>query len=99
MYFMLCKDSPGSIADDGGATEEEFDYPGGNEPVDLAGGRRTTSSQHRAEEKDRRMEERKTKVLNLLSKLQDDSAHQADNNTGCSNFEDCESHHKHNSIN
>lgn len=44
----------------------------------------------RSPEQDRGMEERKTKALNLLSKLQEDSLHQPNGNKGRSNFEDCE---------
>lgn len=42
------------------------------------------------EEEERRMEERKTKALSMLSKLQDDRPRrQANGNKGRSNFEDC----------
>lgn len=85
---MLSASAPGSSADEGGPTEEESNYPGWKEQAESSdGGRRTN---HRAEEKDRRMEERKTKVLNMLSKLEDDTPRQPSGNKGCSNFEDCE---------
>ncbi|XP_062300216.1 uncharacterized protein LOC134004836 [Scomber scombrus] len=82
----LCNSNHGSSADEGGPTEEESNYPGWKEQAESSdGGRRTN---HRAEEKDRRMEERKTKVLNMLSKMQDDTPRQPSGNKGCSNFED-----------
>ncbi|KAM7367245.1 hypothetical protein PAMP_015160 [Pampus punctatissimus] len=72
--YSPCKSNNGSSTDEGGPTEEESNYPGWKE--------------HRAEEKDRRMEERKTKALNMFSKLQEDTPRQPSSNTGCSNFED-----------
>lgn len=67
-----------------GPNEEESSYPGWREVESPAGGRRPESLDHR------RMEERKTKVLNMLSKLQDDTPCQPNSNHGCSNFEECE---------
>lgn len=82
MYFML--HAPGS-------DEGESNYPGRRDHVESsAGGRRPESVDHGAEEEDRRMEERKTKVLSILSKLQDDAPRQPNSNKGRSNFEDCE---------
>ncbi|XP_073336984.1 uncharacterized protein [Pagrus major] len=43
---------------------------------------------HSTVEKDRRMEERKTKALSMMSKLQDHRPRQANGNKGRSNFED-----------
>lgn len=40
--------------------------------------------------KERRMEERKTKVLDMFSKLQDSRPHQPRSTQSHSNFEDCE---------
>ncbi|XP_037615720.1 uncharacterized protein LOC119482364 isoform X1 [Sebastes umbrosus] len=82
-----CVSNHGSSTDEGGPTEEEEDanYPGWRDRVESsAGGRRPS----RSEEKDRRMEERKTKVLNMLSQLQDDTPRQPSSNKGSSNFED-----------
>ncbi|XP_042367685.1 histone-lysine N-methyltransferase 2B [Plectropomus leopardus] len=82
-----CVSNQGSSTDEGGPTEEEANYPGWRDHVESsAGGRRPGSD--RTAEKDREMEERKTKVLNLLSKLQDDTPHQPSNSKGCSNFDD-----------
>ncbi|KAM7378390.1 hypothetical protein PAMA_013342 [Pampus argenteus] len=72
--YSPCKSNRGSSTDEGGPAEEESNYPGWKE--------------HRAEEKDRRMEERKTKALNMFSKLQEDTPRQSSSNAGCSNFED-----------
>ncbi|KAM4569994.1 uncharacterized protein PAE49_009251 isoform 2-T2 [Odontesthes bonariensis] len=69
---------------DGSPTEEEPNYPGRSDQVQ----RRPESPDHRAVEKDRRMEERKTKVLNILSKLQDNTPRQSKTNKSHSNFED-----------
>lgn len=79
-----------SAPDEGGPTEEEANYPGWRDLESSAGGRRPGSVDQRTEEKDRRTEERKTKVLNMLSKLQDDTPRQPSSNKGRSNFEDCE---------
>ncbi|XP_027147733.1 uncharacterized protein LOC113748379 [Larimichthys crocea] len=74
---------------DHGSDEGESNYPGRRDHVESsAGGRRPESVDHGAEEEDRRMEERKTKVLSILSKLQDDAPRQPNSNKGRSNFED-----------
>ncbi|XP_068573341.1 histone-lysine N-methyltransferase 2D isoform X1 [Cebidichthys violaceus] len=85
-----CVSDHGSSRVEGGPTEEEeANYPGWGDRVESsAEGRRPGSVDDRTEEKDGRMEERKTKVLNLLSKLQDDTPRQPNSNKGCSNFED-----------
>ncbi|XP_059182378.1 uncharacterized protein LOC131961126 [Centropristis striata] len=90
MNLLPVSSSTGSSTEEGGPTEEEeANYPGWRDQVESsAGGRRPKSLDHRSEEKDRRMEERKTKVLNMLSKLQDDKPHQPNSNKGRSNFED-----------
>lgn len=90
IYFVLYLSAPGSNTDKGGPTEEEDIYPGWREVESSAGGRRPGSLDQKLEEKDRRMEERKTKVLNILSKLQDATPRQPKSNKGHSNFEDCE---------
>ncbi|XP_032361514.1 histone-lysine N-methyltransferase 2D [Etheostoma spectabile] len=77
-----------SIHDKGGHTEEEAVYPGWREVESSAGGRRPRSLDHKLEEKDRRMGERTTKVLNILSKLQDTTPRQPKSNKEHSNFED-----------
>ncbi|XP_037837031.1 flocculation protein FLO11 isoform X2 [Kryptolebias marmoratus] len=46
------------------------------------------SAEGRAEERDPRLEERKTKVLNMLSKLQDNTPRQSKSSKSRSNFED-----------
>ncbi|XP_034719463.1 uncharacterized protein LOC117938729 [Etheostoma cragini] len=74
--------------DNGGPTEEEAIYPGWREVESSPGGRRPRSLDHKLEEKDRRMEERKTKVLNILSKLQDITPRRPKSSKGHSNFED-----------
>lgn len=91
MYFTFYLSAPGSSTDEKGPAEGESNYPGWRDQVESsAGGRRPGSLDHRTEEKDRRMEERKTKVLNMLSKLQDDTPRRPNSNKGRSNFEDCE---------
>ncbi|KAM8910567.1 uncharacterized protein AB9W97_006888 isoform 2-T2 [Spinachia spinachia] len=77
---------PGSSAGEGGPPEEAEEA---NQPIESsAAGRRPASLGDRSDEKNRRMEERKTKVLSLLSKLQDDAPRQPKGNQGCSNFQD-----------
>ncbi|XP_054481033.1 uncharacterized protein LOC129112825 [Anoplopoma fimbria] len=84
-----CVSNHGSSRVEGGPTEEEANYPGWEDQVEAsAEGRRPGSLDHRTEEKDRRMEERKTKVLSLLSKLQDNTPRKPNTSKGCSNFED-----------
>lgn len=83
MLYYLCR--PGSSTHEGAPTEEGANYQG--ESSD--GGRSPESVEDRTEEKERRMEERKMKVLNVLSKLQDDTPRQNKSSKGCSNFEDC----------
>lgn len=86
---MLYLSASGS--DEGGPIEEESNYPGRGEQVEYSdGGRRPGSLDNRIEEIHRRMEEKKTKVLSILSKLQDETPHQQSSNNGRSNFEDCE---------
>lgn len=88
---MLYLSAPGPSTDERGPNEEESNYQGWRDQVESsAGGRRPGSLDHGTEEKDRRMEERKTKALNLLSKLQEDTPRQPNDNKGHSNFEDCE---------
>ncbi|CAJ1054513.1 uncharacterized protein LOC122871396 isoform X4 [Xyrichtys novacula] len=78
-------DSPCSRVGEQGPTEGDSDHPGWRNQVKTpAGGSRPGS----VEEKERRMEERKTKALNMLSKLQDKTPHQAKSRGGRSNFED-----------
>ncbi|KAK5895827.1 hypothetical protein CgunFtcFv8_009484 [Champsocephalus gunnari] len=85
--YSPCNSIPGS--DEGGPIEEESNYPGRGEQVEYSdGGRRPGSLDNRIEEIHRRMEEKKTKVLSILSKLQDETPHQQSSNNGRSNFED-----------
>ncbi|XP_035536553.1 uncharacterized protein LOC118342185 [Morone saxatilis] len=64
-------------------------HPGWRDQVESStGGRRPGSVDRSTGEKERRMEERKTKVLHILTKLQDDTPRQPNGNKGCSNFED-----------
>lgn len=84
--FILHLSDLGSSTDERGPDEERCIYPEWRDPVEPpAEGRRSP-------EQDRGMEERKTKALNLLSKLQEDSLRQPNGNKGRSNFEDCEYH-------
>jgi len=47
--------------------------------------------ERRNEDKERRiMEERRNKVLNVLSRLQEDTPRRGESSKGCCNFEDCE---------
>ncbi|XP_067347127.1 uncharacterized protein [Channa argus] len=74
--------------DEGGHTEES-NYPGWTEDVEsAAGGSRPESLDHRNEEKNAKTEERKTKVLHMFSKLQDETQWKSNKSKGCSNFED-----------
>lgn len=83
---------PGSYTDGGGHTEDECSYPEWREHIESAdGGSRPELLEDRNEEQDTRMEERKTKVMHMLSKLQDETPRKSNNNKGRSNFEDCES--------
>lgn len=81
---------PGSYTEGGGHTEDESNYPGwrdgGTVESAEAGSRRGTLD-HR---NDPRMEERKTKAMHMLSKLQNETPRKSINK-GCSNFEECES--------
>lgn len=84
---MLYAFTPGSHTGEGGPYEEESNYPGWRDQAEsLAGGRSPGS----LEDKESKMEERKTKVLNVLSKLQDETPRQSKSSKGHSNFEDCE---------
>ena len=81
----------GAPADNGNPTGEEPSHPAGRDRDLPSGGeRRPDSPGRRDAEKERRMEERKTKVLNVLSKLQDSSPRQSRSSKSRSNFEDCE---------
>lgn len=77
MYFVFHVSAVGSSTDEEGAS-----YPGGRDGAEA-------SAEGRGTEEDR-MEERKWKALNLLSKLHDDTPCLADSNKCLSNFEDCE---------
>ncbi|GLD74766.1 flocculation protein FLO11-like protein [Lates japonicus] len=77
--YSPCPSNHGSSTDEGGPAEEGSSYPGWRDQESL---------DNRTEEKERRMEERKTKVLNVLSKLQDDTPLQKKSSKGHSNFED-----------
>ncbi|XP_077956631.1 uncharacterized protein LOC120818181 isoform X3 [Gasterosteus aculeatus] len=86
-----CVSDLGSSGGEGGPAEEEEEanYPGwGQQVKSSAAGRRPASLDGRSEERKRRMEERKTKVLSLLSKLQDDGPRQPKGHRSCSNFQD-----------
>nr|XP_054595771.1 uncharacterized protein LOC107386787 isoform X1 [Nothobranchius furzeri] len=69
------------------STEEELGDLGRSNPV-LFGEQESMRVKGIAKERDQRMEERKTKALNMLSKLQDGTPHQSKNSRSCSNFED-----------
>ncbi|XP_029681647.1 uncharacterized protein isoform X2 [Takifugu rubripes] len=75
-----CGSSHGSSTDDEGSN-----YPGGRDGVKASTVGRGPDN---IAEEDRRMEERKLKALNLLSKLHNDAPRLADVNKGLSNFED-----------
>ncbi|XP_065807649.1 uncharacterized protein [Labrus bergylta] len=79
-------DSPSFSADDGGLTEEDSDHSGRRDQIETPTGERRPHLS--PEEKERRMEEKKTKALSMLSKLQDDAPRQAKSSKGRSNFED-----------
>ncbi|XP_026183221.1 uncharacterized protein LOC113142419 isoform X2 [Mastacembelus armatus] len=84
-----CPSSHSSRTDEGGSSEDESSHPGwGDQDESLAGGRKPEILEHRNEEKDTRMEERKTKVLHMLSKLQEDTPRKSNSYKRCSNFED-----------
>lgn len=76
LHFVFHVSAVGSSTD-----EEEANYPGGREGAEA-------SAEGRGAEEDR-MEERKWRALNLLSKLHVDAPRLADSNC-LSNFEDCE---------
>ncbi|KAG7225573.1 hypothetical protein INR49_004979 [Caranx melampygus] len=79
-----CPSNHSSSTHEGAPTEEAPNY----QVESSDGGRSPESVEDRAEEKERRMEERKTKVLNVFSKLQDDTPRQNKSSKGCSNFEE-----------
>lgn len=82
--FILRLSDLASSTDERGPAEEQGLYPEWRARVEPpAGGRRSP-------ERDRGMEERKTKALNLLSKLQEDTPRQPNGNKSRSDFEDCE---------
>jgi len=81
--------SPGSSRVEGGLTDEEEEEEEANY-LRWGGRVEPGSLDDRTEEKERRMEEGKTKVLNLLSKLQDEAPRPPNGSKGCSDFEDCE---------
>ncbi|CAB1456109.1 unnamed protein product [Pleuronectes platessa] len=71
---------------DGGPTEEESDYPG---RVGSSADRRSPEGlDHTTAETERKMEERRTKVLTMLSKLQEAAPRQSGRSKASSNFED-----------
>lgn len=79
---MFALSAVGSSTDDDGSN-----YPGGRDEVEASvAGRGPDNSA----EEGRRMEERKWKALNVLSKLHNDAPRLADANKGLSNFKDCE---------
>ncbi|XP_060925151.1 histone-lysine N-methyltransferase 2D isoform X2 [Limanda limanda] len=71
---------------EGGPTEEESDYPG--RVGSSAEWRSPERLDHRTAETEGKMEERRTKVLTLLSKLQDAAPQQGGRSKASSNFED-----------
>ncbi|XP_038548059.1 uncharacterized protein LOC119882115 [Micropterus salmoides] len=73
------KSSHDSSTDEGGPIEEESNYPEWKDQDESSAGGRGTESL-----------DRKAKVLNMLSKLQDDTPHHPNSNKGRSNFEECE---------
>ncbi|XP_030576571.1 flocculation protein FLO11 [Archocentrus centrarchus] len=83
--YSPSQSSHSSHTDEGGPDEEKSNYPGWRNQVQTpVEGRRPES----LTDKESRMEERKTKVLNMLSKLQDDTPEQSKSSKGHSNFED-----------
>ncbi|XP_056224218.1 uncharacterized protein LOC130163822 isoform X4 [Seriola aureovittata] len=82
--YSPCPSNHSSSTDEGGPTEEEPNYPGQRGQVESWHGGRSPESL------ERRMDEKKTKVLNMLSKLQDDTPRKKGSSKGCSNFEDFE---------
>lgn len=77
MHFAFHVSAVGSSTD-----EDKANYPGGREGAEA-------SAEGRGAEEDR-MEERKWRALNLLSKLHVDAPRLADSNKCLSNFGDCE---------
>ncbi|XP_062239128.1 serine/arginine repetitive matrix protein 1 isoform X2 [Platichthys flesus] len=74
---------------EGGPSEEELDYPGQRDRVGSPADRRSHESlDHTTAETERKMEERRTKVLSMLSKLQDAAPRQSGRSKASSNFED-----------
>ncbi|XP_028256316.1 uncharacterized protein LOC114432486 [Parambassis ranga] len=83
-FHMFRSSALSSHTDVGGLHEEESNYTGQGDQVELS----DESFVYGADEKERRMEERKTQVLDMLSKLQDDTPRQKKSSKGRSNFED-----------
>lgn len=67
----------GSRADEGGRSESRD--PGGRERVEASAAGTDV------------LDDSKTKVLQVLSKLQDEAPQRRRSNRGCSNFDDCKS--------
>ncbi|KAM9704837.1 uncharacterized protein ACNS7B_001264 isoform 1-T1 [Menidia menidia] len=79
-----CQSNHGIHSNNGSPTEEEPIHPGTGDQVQ----RRPSSLERGAEERDRQAEERKIKVLSMLSKLQDSTPRQSKTTKRHSNFED-----------
>ncbi|XP_047431524.1 uncharacterized protein LOC125000172 [Mugil cephalus] len=75
-----CRSSHGSHTDE----EEARSYPEWSDRAEPSDGGRNNET----EDKERRMEERKTKVLKVLSKLEEDTPRQSKSSKGRSDFED-----------
>nr|XP_020443312.1 uncharacterized protein LOC109952528 isoform X2 [Monopterus albus] len=88
MFRSSCSPYPpnhSSSTDQGGPTENDISYQGWGDQVESsAGGRRPNFLDHRNE----LTEERKTKALHMLSKLQDNTPQKSNTHKHHSNFED-----------
>ncbi|XP_061571252.1 uncharacterized protein LOC133424583 [Cololabis saira] len=83
--------SNGSHTDIRSPGDKKPEYPGKTDQVlPSDGDRRPESPEYKSEERERRMEERKTKVLNMLSKLQDSVPRRSRGSNSHSDFEDCQ---------
>lgn len=91
LYFVFNVFVPGSSADGEGHIKDESSCSGWRDHGEFADTGSRPGTVDQKTEEDIWMEERKTKAMHVLSKLQDETRRKCNSNKGCSNFEDCES--------
>lgn len=86
----MCSVIRGSSAEERGPSRQESHHPRWRDHKEPSAGGRRTGNTDRSTEEELMMEERRTKALNLLSMLQEETPLRPNATTGFSNFEDCE---------